>query len=174
MTPYGIDKLASESYVIAYSRLFGLKASAARFFNVYGPRQNPDSPYSGVLSILTSCVERVSNGDEKAIFNIYGDGTQVRDFVYVDDIVSGLILLAESDESTSEVFNIASGENHTLLEVIAIYEEIIHQKLPLRFESARSGDIHKSYANITKIKKHWLSFTNYFKRGPCEIPCARN
>ncbi|EUJ48387.1 GDP-mannose 4,6-dehydratase [Paenilisteria rocourtiae] len=153
ITPYGIDKLASESYVISYSHLFGLKTSAARFFNVYGPRQNPASPYSGVLSILTNCIQRVVAGDETATFTLYGDGSQVRDFVYVDDIVNGLILLAESAESRSEVFNIASDESHTLLEVIAMYEAIVGKKLPLVYKNARAGDIHTSYADISKIKK---------------------
>ncbi|MBC2264483.1 NAD-dependent epimerase/dehydratase family protein [Listeria booriae] len=165
ITPYGIDKLASESYVISYSHLFGLKTSAARFFNVYGPRQNPESPYSGVLSILTNCIQKVVAGDEKVAFTLYGDGSQVRDFVYVDDIVSGLILLAESAESQSEVFNIASDENHTLLEVIAMYEEIVGKKLPLKYKNARAGDIHQSYADISKIKTIGYKATNTLKMG---------
>ncbi|EUJ25405.1 GDP-mannose 4,6-dehydratase [Listeria cornellensis] len=165
ITPYGIDKLASESYVISYSHLFGLKTSAARFFNVYGPRQNPASPYSGVLSILTNCIQRVVAGDETATFTLYGDGSQVRDFVYVDDIVNGLILLAESVESESEVFNIASDESHTLLEVIAMYEAIVDKKLPLTYKNARAGDIHKSYADINKIKAIGYKPTNTLKMG---------
>ncbi|MBC2005617.1 NAD-dependent epimerase/dehydratase family protein, partial [Listeria booriae] len=111
----------SESYVISYSHLFGLKTSAARFFNVYGPRQNPESPYSGVLSILTNCIQKVVAGDEKVAFTLYGDGSQVRDFVYVDDIVNGLILLA--------------------------------------------GDIHQSYADISKIKTIGYKATNTLKMG---------
>ncbi|MBC1982412.1 NAD-dependent epimerase/dehydratase family protein [Listeria booriae] len=153
ITPYGIDKWASESYVITYSQLFGLKSSAARFFNVYGPRQNPTSPYSGVLSILTDCFQRVKAGDETANFTLYGDGSQVRDFVYVGDVVNALILLAESEESTSEVYNIASDQRHTLLEVIGMYETITGEKLPLTYQTARAGDIQKSYADIEKIKE---------------------
>ncbi|MBC1227107.1 NAD-dependent epimerase/dehydratase family protein [Listeria booriae] len=165
ITPYGIDKLASESYVISYSHLFGLNTSAARFFNVYGPRQNPDSPYSGVLSILTQSMQRVLAGDETSPFTLYGDGSQVRDFVYVDDIVNGLILLAESVASQSEVFNIASDENHTLLEVIAMYEGIVGKKLPLIYQHERAGDIHKSYADISKIKAIGYRATNTLKMG---------
>lgn len=153
LTPYGIDKLASESYVIAYSHLFGLKTSVARFFNVYGPRQNPTSPYSGVLSILTECFNRLQDHDEEASFTLYGEGSQLRDFVYVEDIVNGLILLAVSEESQSEVFNIASGEKYSLLEVIEIYESITGIKIPVTHNAARAGDIHKSYADISKIER---------------------
>ncbi|WP_430536117.1 NAD-dependent epimerase/dehydratase family protein [Listeria rocourtiae] len=160
ITPYGIDKYAAESYVLAYSHLFGLKASAARFFNVYGPRQNPQSPYSGVLSILTNCM-----GDEGANFQLYGDGSQVRDFVYVEDVVTGLILIAKSEESQSEVFNIASGERHSLIEVIEIYELIADKKLSLTHHEERAGDIHQSYADITKIKNLGYHASNTLKMG---------
>ncbi|MBC1457747.1 NAD-dependent epimerase/dehydratase family protein [Listeria newyorkensis] len=164
ITPYGIDKYAAESYVLAYSRLFGLKSSAARFFNVYGPRQNPQSPYSGVLSILTDCINRKIMGNE-ASFQLYGDGSQVRDFVYVEDIVAGLILLAESEESQAEVFNIASGERHSLLEVIAMYELIAGEKLSLTQREERAGDIHQSYADITKIEKIGYRTSHTLKMG---------
>lgn len=81
LTPYAVDKYASERFTIDYGRLYGLPTVAVRFFNVYGPRQNPDSPYSGVLSIITKCLRN------DKMFTLYGDGSQTRDFVYVDDVV---------------------------------------------------------------------------------------
>ncbi|EMG26702.1 UDP-glucose 4-epimerase [Listeria fleischmannii 1991] len=159
ITPYGIDKYSSEKYVISYGELFGLPVSVARFFNVYGPRQNPDSPYSGVLSILANTAIQLKEGSEKP-FSIYGDGEQIRDFVYVQDIVQGLIILGENKSSRGEVFNIASGEKNTLNDVISLFEKLIGQPIPKVNHSMRKGDIKYSFASIDKIKQ--LGYVPYF------------
>ncbi|MBC2177770.1 NAD-dependent epimerase/dehydratase family protein [Listeria booriae] len=150
ITPYGIDKYASEKYVTSYGRLYGLNVAVARFFNVYGPRQNPSSPYSGVLSILTEVAKQVKQGQE-ASFHVFGDGEQVRDFVFVNDIVQGLMLLGTKSGSQAEAFNIGSGEKHTLRDIITVYETLLETKIPLTYCEARTGDIKYSYASIEKI-----------------------
>lgn len=146
LTPYAVDKYASERFTIDYGNLYGLPTVAVRFFNVYGPRQNPDSPYSGVLSIITECMKNNKS------FTLYGDGSQTRDFVYVGDVVDALIKIStETKEST--VYNIADGGETPLIDVIHTYEEISGVKLNINYEENRNGDISKSKADITKLKK---------------------
>src|SRR5699024_5145809 len=93
LTPYAIDKFASERYAINYGKLYGLPTVATRFFNVYGPKQNPESPYSGVLSIIHNCLLNNSK------FTVFGDGEQTRDFTYVKDVVKALKLLLSTKEA---------------------------------------------------------------------------
>lgn len=145
LTPYAIDKFAAERFTIDYGNLYGLPTVAVRFFNVYGPRQNPESPYSGVLSIITECMKN------NKPFTLYGDGLQTRDFVYVGDVVSALIKLAtETNEPT--VYNIANGGETTLIDVIHTYEDISGIELDINYEESRNGDISKSKADISKLK----------------------
>lgn len=145
LTPYAVDKYASERFTIDYGRLYGLPTVAVRFFNVYGPRQNPDSPYSGVLSIITKCLRN------DKMFTLYGDGSQTRDFVYVDDVVSALIKIA-TDTNEPTVYNIADGGETPLIDVIHSYEDISGKRLKIEFKETRSGDITKSKADISKLK----------------------
>lgn len=164
LTPYAIDKYASERYTIDFGRLYGLPTVAVRFFNVYGPRQNPNSEYSGVLSIVTKCLE------ENKTFTLYGDGSQTRDFVYVEDVVDALIKIAtETNEPT--VYNVANGDETPLIDVIHIYENIAGMKLNIIQREARQGDINKSRADVSKLKSigfkpQWSlhdGLTNYWK-----------
>lgn len=146
LTPYAVDKYASERFTIDYGNLYGLPTVAVRFFNVYGPRQNPDSPYSGVLSIITKCMKN------NQPFMLYGDGSQTRDFVYVGDVVDALIKIStETKEST--VYNIADGGETPLIDVIHTYEDISGVKLNISYKENRSGDISKSKADISKLRK---------------------
>lgn len=145
LTPYAIDKYASERYALDYGRLYGLPTVAVRFFNVYGPRQNPNSRFSGVLSIVTKCLK------EHKPFTLYGDGSQTRDFVYVEDVVDALIKIAtETDKPT--VYNIANGNETPLIDVIHTYERIAGIKLKIIREASRQGDISKSRADVSKLK----------------------
>lgn len=145
LTPYAIDKYASERYTIDYGRLYNIPTVAVRFFNVYGPRQNPDSEFSGVLSIVTKCLKN------NLPFTLYGDGSQTRDFVYVEDVVEALIKIAtETNEPT--VYNIANGDETPLIDVIHLYEEIAGMKLNITQKEARQGDINKSRADVSKLK----------------------
>lgn len=146
LTPYAIDKYASERYTVDFGRLYNIPTVAVRFFNVYGPRQNPNSEYSGVLSIVTKCLK------EDKPFTLYGDGSQTRDFVYVEDVVDALIKIStETDEPT--VYNIANGDETPLIDVIHTYEDIARKKLNIIQKEARQGDISKSRADVSKLKK---------------------
>lgn len=146
LTPYAIDKYASERYTIDYGRLYSIPTVAVRFFNVYGPRQNPNSEYSGVLSIVTKCLK------EDKPFTLYGDGSQTRDFVYVEDVVDVLVKIStETNEPT--VYNIANGDETPLIDVIHTYEDIAGRKLNIIQKEARRGDISKSRADVSKLKR---------------------
>lgn len=146
LTPYAVDKYASERFTIDYGTLYGLSTVVVRFFNVFGPRQNPSSPYSGVLSIVTKCLLKSKK------FIMYGDGSQTRDFVYVDDIVRALIFISKKKE-TCGVYNIGYGEQNKLLDVIRQYEKIAGKRLDIEFKDPRSGDIQESMADVTRLKK---------------------
>lgn len=149
LTPYAIDKFASERYMIDYGDLYGLPTVAVRFFNIFGPKQNPSSPYSGVISIITDSLL----GDGK--FNLYGDGNQVRDFTYIDDIIDALLLLTRSSnaENVHGTYNVATGERTSLKEMISIYEKIAGKKLDISYSESRKGDIKYSYSDISKLHK---------------------
>lgn len=146
LTPYAIDKYASERFTIDFESLYGLSTVAVRFFNVFGPNQNSKSAYSGVLSIIT---DRLENNEP---FILYGDGKQTRDFIYVEDAVKALILVAKYTPHAT-VYNIAQGRETSLLDVIHIYEKIVGKKLEIIKKPTRSGDIRKSIADISKIEK---------------------
>ena len=151
LTPYAVDKFAAERYVLDYAHLYQVPTSAVRFFNVYGPKQNPKSPYSGVISILVDRYEKIKVG-EKASFTLFGDGHQSRDFVYIEDVIQALRLVAKSSTSLGEVYNVGTGIASDLLTLIHIMDEALQCKLPVEKKESRSGDIKDSLANISKIK----------------------
>lgn len=151
LTPYAVDKFAAERYALNYATLYGVPTSAVRFFNVYGPNQNPASLYSGVLSILTDRYQKRLNGEE-ASFTLFGDGSQTRDFVFIEDVVDALLLVAESAESLANVYNVGTGDAISLNDVIKVYRDFLKTDLPIHHEAVRSGDIPASYANIAKLK----------------------
>lgn len=151
LTPYAVDKFAAEQYVLDYQHLYGLPTSAVRFFNVYGPNQNPDSPYSGVISIMIDKYQKTMRG-EKGEFTIFGDGSQSRDFIYIDDVVDALLLVARSDQSLGRQYNVGTGVKTTLLDLIESLNAIFSVALPVIHGQARSGDIKESYADISKLR----------------------
>jgi UDP-glucose 4-epimerase len=151
LTPYAIDKFASEQYVLSYSRLYDVPTTAVRFFNVFGNRQNPSSPYSGVVSILTDKFKQLINNEE-ASFTLYGTGEQTRDFIYVKDVVAANLLVSEHPKAIGKTFNVGTGESISLKDLISMYEEITNVKLPIIQEAERSGDIKESYSDITELQ----------------------
>ncbi len=151
LTPYAIDKFAAEKYVLAYSNLYNVPTSAVRFFNVYGPKQNPSSPYSGVISIILDRLKRKQAGEDCS-FTMFGSGEQSRDFVYIEDVLLALRLVATSKESIGEVYNVATGVETTLNELVKILSELLAIDLPIDYQETREGDIEHSLANIHKIK----------------------
>ncbi|MBO0473571.1 NAD-dependent epimerase/dehydratase [Enterococcus sp. DIV0840] len=151
LTPYAIDKFAAEKYVVDYYHLYNVPTSAVRFFNVYGPKQNPESPYSGVISIMMDRYKKLLN-KEKSAFTMFGDGTQSRDFVFIEDVVQALNLVATSQDTLGEVYNIGTGEAIGLNELVSTIDSFLEVNLPIQYEDERSGDIKHSLADISKVK----------------------
>ncbi|MBF8807729.1 MAG: NAD-dependent epimerase/dehydratase family protein [Enterococcus lacertideformus] len=151
LTPYAIDKFAAEQYVLDYCHLYDVPGSAVRFFNVYGPNQNPNSPYSGVISILVDRYKKQLAG-EKTSFTLYGDGSQSRDFIFVDDVIQALVLVAKETAALGKQFNVGTGQATTLLTLIHTINQILETELSLNYQPGRSGDIHDSLADISKIR----------------------
>jgi UDP-glucose 4-epimerase len=142
LSPYAIEKLASEQYMRVWSQLYGLETVTLRFFNVFGPRQDPSSPYSGVISIF---VDRLMAGRPAAI---YGDGRQTRDFVYVADVVRANLLAASVPEANGRTFNVARGEETTVRELYDTLRRIVGRGPEPVFAEPRAGDIRHSRADI--------------------------
>lgn len=144
LTPYGLQKYASERYGQMFHQLYGLETVALRYFNVFGPRQSFNSPYSGVIARFCTMLLR---GETPTIF---GDGLQSRDFACIDNVVAANLLAAErpADQVAGRVFNIAGGTSVTLLDLIAELNRLTGQNIVPRHESARQGDIRHSAANL--------------------------
>lgn len=147
LTPYAIDKFASEKYALAYGKLYNIPTVATRFFNVYGPKQNPESQYSGVLSIIKDRL--VSD----KVFTMYGDGNQTRDFTYIDDVIEAMLILLRDPDIKWDVYNIATGKSTSLNEIIKIFEKVANKNLKIKYESKRQGDIENSQADVNKIRE---------------------
>jgi len=156
MSPYAVDKLASEHYLAHYRRCGAFAVNAFRFFNVYGPRQDASSPYSGVISVF---LDRARRGEGVTIF---GDGSQTRDFVYVQDLVSILMAAVTGASSTdpardadeSPAVNLASGRSVDLLELVGAVGAAagLEEPLAVTFAAARRGDIGRSEADVTRLR----------------------
>lgn len=147
LTPYAIDKYSTERFLIAYSKFYHIPTAIVRFFNVYGPRQNSVSPYSGVLSLITQCLRK------QTTFSLFGDGRQTRDFIYIRDVISALRIVMTTDEMIGDVYNVATGRQCSINDIILDYQHITGQTLKVHRLPARSGDIKTSYADISKIKR---------------------
>lgn len=144
LSPYAVQKLTNELYAELYYRLYGLETACLRYFNVYGPRQDPSSPYSGVISIF---MQRAVDGD---VPTIYGDGRQTRDFVFVKDVVAANLLAATGINAPGQVFNVGTGESIT---VNALWHQIAGlnaSEADPEYAHARPGDIVHSRADIHK------------------------
>jgi UDP-glucose 4-epimerase len=142
-SPYAVQKLVGEYYASVFAECFGLETVALRFFNVFGPRQDPTSVYSGVLSIFLNClIERRSP-------TIYGDGEQSRDFTYVEDVVELLLKASEAKGVSGKVYNAGNGNRYTLNETWALLQKIEGVNLPAKYAPPRPGDVRHSQADIT-------------------------
>lgn len=149
VSPYGVSKFAAEQYVQVFNELYDLETVCLRYFNVYGPRQNLRSAYSGVI---TTFIERLLRGASPVI---YGDGEQSRDFVYVDDVVTAYMLTLKSSEVVGEVFNIATGTETTINELARKLQRITKTEyLEPVFMKPRTGDIKHCTADISKAEKY--------------------
>ncbi len=145
LSPYAVQKLTGELYLQTYARCFGLETVCLRYFNIFGPRQDPTSTYSGVMArFALQMLER----DQPIIF---GDGEQGRDFTYVDNVVSAnlLAMAAPAGNVTGRVFNIGCGERHTLNQTYAQMARLLHYPNPPQYGPAREGDVRDSHADIS-------------------------
>ncbi|MHA1372168.1 MAG: NAD-dependent epimerase/dehydratase family protein [Promethearchaeota archaeon] len=151
ISPYGVSKLAGESYMTAFHHIYGMNTTSLRYFNVFGLRQK-DSPYSGVIAIFISKIFRGENP------TIFGDGTQSRDFTYVKDVIQANVLAAQSKEAAGMAINIAAGRPITLNELTKIMLDLCGKPdLEIKYGPPRKGDILHSYGDIslaTKILKY--------------------
>ena len=151
LTAYGVDKLGSELHASVAAKLHGMSTVGLRFFNVYGPRQAPNSPYSGVISIFAN---RLRQG---LPLQIFGDGRQCRDFVHVDDVVDALSLsmqhLLDDRPVTSDVLNVCTGRATTLLELVSTMGGILNVAPTVTYAAARPGDIVASVGNPAKAEQ---------------------
>lgn len=147
LTPYGVSKLAAESYMVTFYKAYGIKTTSLRYFNVYGPRQRNTS-YAGVMSLFIENIIKNNRNPE-----IFGDGSQTRDFVFVKDVVKANILSAISHNSAGEVFNVASGRIISINELTKLILKLTNREdLKIMYSSPRKGDILHSQADISKIK----------------------
>jgi UDP-glucose 4-epimerase len=146
ISPYGLEKLASEHYLSIWTKLFGVETVALRYFNVFGPRQDPSSAYSGVISIF---VDRILRG---APITIFGDGEQFRDFVYVANVVDANLLAATRPEAAGRVYNIGCGERTSLNALVAMLGRICGREVVPSHAAPRAGDIRESLADISRAR----------------------
>jgi UDP-glucose 4-epimerase len=147
LSPYAAAKLFGEYYCQVFSRVYGLETVSLRYFNVFGPRQDPSSPYSGVISKFVTVL---LNGETPVI---YGDGEQSRDFTYIDNVVDANLRAAEATQAVGQVINLGIGERVTLNQLLAELQQILGTNLTPRYEDPRAGDVRHSLADITRARQ---------------------
>lgn len=147
LSPYAAAKLAAEYYCKAFTATYGLETVTIRYFNVFGPRQDPDSEYSAVIPIFVSLMLKGKRP------TIYGDGLQSRDFTFVSDIVRGNLLAAEAKDVAGKVINIATGKQFTLLDLVASINRVLGTAIEPVFADSRAGDVRESLADITLARR---------------------
>jgi nucleoside-diphosphate-sugar epimerase len=148
ISPYAVAKLASEQYMISFYRCYGLETVCLRYFNVFGPRQDPSSPYSGVLAKF---ITQMLRGEQPTA---YGDGEQSRDFTYIDNVVAANLLAckAPAEKAAGQVFNVATGRRITLNETFRLLQGLTSYSGSLKYGPERGGDIKHSLADISKAE----------------------
>jgi len=159
LSPYAAHKLTGEYYLYLYWKLYKFPTVGLRYFNVFGPRQDPKSDYAAVIPCF---IDRMVKGETPTVF---GDGEQTRDFIYIDDCVAANLLAIENDDMVGEVFNVAGGNQFTLNQLLEELRTITGKDIKAVYEPARAGDIRHSYASIDKIKKIGFSLGVGFSEG---------
>jgi nucleoside-diphosphate-sugar epimerase len=147
LSPYALQKLIGEQYCQLFTKLYGFETVTTRYFNVFGPRQDPGSPYSGVISLFISAM--TSGKTPK----IYGDGKQTRDFTYVADVVKGVLRCCDAPNVAGEVINVAAGGRVSLLELIHALQVITQRNTQPELGPTREGDVRDSQADIFKARQ---------------------
>ena len=162
LTPYGADKAGSELHGKAAWNVFGIPNTGLRFFNVYGPRQDPMSPYSGVISIFA---ERLISGHPLRIF---GDGRQTRDFIYVEDVVATLLSAMANCSSHASVYNVCTGSPTSINALVDALERVVGRKAFVQHDPRRHGDIDRSCGDPARMSRD----LGVYARTPIDIGLA--
>jgi len=147
LSPYALQKLVAEQYCQMFTRLYGLSTVTIRYFNVFGPRQDPSSPYSGVISLFISAL---CDGRQPTI---YGDGEQTRDFTYVANVVDGVLRACTAKDASGEVVNVATGGRISLNMLFTSVRDLVGANVEPLYADSRAGDVRDSQADITKAKR---------------------
>jgi nucleoside-diphosphate-sugar epimerase len=147
LSPYALQKLVVEQYCQMFTRLYGFETVTIRYFNVFGPRQDPGSPYSGVISLFATAL---LDGRQPVI---YGDGEQTRDFTYVTNVVDGVLRACDARSASGEVINVATGGRISLNELLRTMNRIVGTNTNAVYKDPRAGDVHDSQADITKARQ---------------------
>jgi nucleoside-diphosphate-sugar epimerase len=160
ISPYGVSKYVGELYAQTFGRCYGLENVCLRYFNIFGPRQDPDSPYSGVLSRFSTAFL------DSTPPVVFGDGEQTRDFTYVENAVQANILACEAPSASGRTFNVGTGHAVSLNQVLEMLQKASGKELETKYEPAREGDIRDSLADI-RLAKEFLGYepTVLFKEG---------
>jgi UDP-glucose 4-epimerase len=147
ISPYGVSKLAAEQYCMGLNAVYGIEVAALRYFNVFGPRQDPNSQYSGVIPMFLS---RALDGAPLVVF---GDGTQSRDFTYVDNVVAATLSASERRLDGPLICNIGCGSSHTVLALAEAVGRVAERAVRIEYVPARPGDVLHSFADITLARE---------------------
>jgi nucleoside-diphosphate-sugar epimerase len=147
VSPYGLSKVAGEHYCRVWSHVYGLETVCLRYFNIFGPRQDPASPYSGVISIFA---RKMIDGVAPTI---HGDGEQSRDFNYVDNVVDANLAAMAAKKAAGEIYNIGTGRGVTVNELVATLNQVLGSDLQAEHGESRTGDVRTSVAAIDKARK---------------------
>ncbi len=147
LSPYALHKVIGEQYLKQFTRLYGLETVSTRYFNVFGPRQDPSSPYSGVISLF---IRALIEGKTPTI---YGDGEQTRDFTYVANTVDGVLRAAEAPGVSGEIVNVATGSRISLNQLLATLQRLIGTTCEPIYAATRQGDVRDSQADISKAER---------------------
>ncbi|MEZ6117886.1 MAG: SDR family oxidoreductase [Pirellulaceae bacterium] len=147
LSPYAVAKLAGEYYCHAFYHTYGLETVCIRYFNVFGPRQDPGSPYSAVIPLF---ITALLSGEAPVV---YGDGQQTRDFTYVANVVHGNLLAADAPDAVGKTVNVANGKTTSLLTLLELLNEYLGTDVRPQFEAARAGDVRDSLADITRAQQ---------------------
>jgi len=147
LSPYAVSKAAGEQYAAAWTRLYGVETVGLRYFNVFGPRQDPKSQYAAVIARF------IQWGLRGQPLEVHGDGTQSRDFTYIDNVVEANLLAGKAPGAAGEAFNVGCGQRVSLLDIITRLETLLGRKLERRHTPSRAGDVPHTLADVSKAKR---------------------
>ncbi len=147
ISPYAVSKLSGELYCRLFSRLYGLETVSLRYFNVFGPRQDPESEYAAVIPRF---ILQALRGEP---VEVHGDGLQSRDFTYVTDVIQANLLAAKAPNVAGEVFNVGCGDTHTVMDVVFFLSKFLGREIQWHRTAPRRGDVRRTHANIAKAKR---------------------